>query len=81
MHGILIPVPMVYRLPMHGILTPLPISGLEMRGQNTIQGGSVFNKGFNIPWMRIDLGVNLPWGSKYHMTPGANPRRIGDRLV
>ena len=32
-------------------------------------GGSVFNKGFNIPWMKIDPGVNLPWGSKYHMTP------------
>jgi hypothetical protein len=23
----------------------------------------------NIPWMKIDPGVNLPWGSKYHMTP------------
>ena len=21
-------------------------------------------------WMKIDPGVNIPWGSKYHMTPG-----------
>jgi hypothetical protein len=26
-------------------------------------------RGFNIPWMKIDPGVNIPWGSKYHMTP------------
>ena len=34
-------------------------------------GGSIFNKGGgNIPWMKIDPGVNLPWGSKYQcMTP------------
>ena len=36
--------------------------------QFTMQGGSVFNKGVNIPWMKIDPRVNLPWGSKYHMT-------------
>jgi hypothetical protein len=23
----------------------------------------------NIPWIKFDPGVNLPWGSKYHMTP------------
>jgi hypothetical protein len=27
------------------------------------------NEGVNIPWMKIDPEVNLPWGSKYHMTP------------
>ena len=40
-------------------------------------GGSIYHtegiqfsiRGFNIPWMIIDPGVNLPWGSKYHMTP------------
>ena len=38
--------------------------------QFTIQGeGGQFSiRGFNIPWMKIDPGVNLPWGSKYHMT-------------
>jgi hypothetical protein len=36
--------------------------------QFTIQGGSVSIRGFNIPWMKIDPGVNLPWGSKYHDT-------------
>jgi len=34
------------------------------------RGGGQFSiRGFNIPWMKIDPGVNLPWGSKYHMTP------------
>jgi hypothetical protein len=50
-----------------------------MGGQNTmgvqftIQGGGAqFSiRGFNIPWMKIDPRVNLPWGSKYHMTPGS----------
>jgi hypothetical protein len=37
------------------------------------RGGVQFSiRGFNIPWMKIDPGVNLPWGSKYHMTPGQN---------
>jgi hypothetical protein len=26
-------------------------------------------RGVNIPWMKIDPRVNLPWGSKYHMIP------------
>jgi hypothetical protein len=30
--------------------------------QFSIRGGG------NIPWMKIDPGVNLPWGSKYQMT-------------
>ena len=39
--------------------------------QFTIQGGGQFSiRRFNIPWMKIDPGVNLPWGLKYHMTPG-----------
>ena len=33
-------------------------------------GGQFSVRGVNIPWMKIDPGVNLPWGSKYHMTPG-----------
>ena len=33
------------------------------------RGGVQFSiRGFNIPWMKIYPGVNLPWGSKYHMT-------------
>jgi hypothetical protein len=36
------------------------------------RGGQFSIRGFNIPWMKIDPGVNLPWGSKYHMTPGHN---------
>ena len=43
-----------------------------MRVQFTIQGGSVFNKGvqytMDVNWPR----VQLPWGSKYHMTPVVN---------
>jgi hypothetical protein len=31
--------------------------------------------------MKIDPALNLPWGSKYHMTPSANTPRISDRLV
>jgi hypothetical protein len=26
------------------------------------------NEGVKIPWMKIDPGVNLPWGTKYHPT-------------
>ena len=29
--------------------------------------GSIYHIVF---WMKIDPGVNIPWGSKYHMTPG-----------
>jgi hypothetical protein len=38
-----------------------------MGGQNTM-GVQFSIMGFNIPWMKIDPGVNLPWGSKYHDT-------------
>ena len=38
-------------------------------GSIYLTGGSVFNKEVIILWMKIDAGVNLPWGSKYHMTP------------
>jgi hypothetical protein len=44
-------------------------------GQNTmvvpftIQRGQFSIRGVNIPWMKIEPGINLPWGSKYHMTP------------
>jgi hypothetical protein len=33
------------------------------------EGVKVPYRRVNIPWMKIDPGVNLPWGSKYHMTP------------
>ena len=26
----------------------------------------------NIPWMKVDPEVNIPWGSKYHMTPAGS---------
>ena len=48
-----------------------------MGGGSKYHGGSIYHtggggqfsiRGFNIPWMKIDTGVNLPWGSKYHMT-------------
>jgi hypothetical protein len=46
--------------------------------QFTIQGGVQFSiRGFNIPWMKIDPGVNLPWGSKYHMTPVHSLKNYG----
>jgi hypothetical protein len=34
------------------------------------RGGQFSIRGVNIPWMKIDPGVNLPQGSKYYMTPG-----------
>jgi len=34
------------------------------------RGGQFSIRGLNIPWKKIDPGVNLPWGSKYNMTPG-----------
>jgi hypothetical protein len=59
-HGILTPYPWYIETPMHGISNPLPISWLEMRE-------------FNLPNRGIQFsirGFNIPWGSKYHMTPG-----------
>ena len=43
-----------------------------MEVQFTIQGGGgQFSiRRVNIPKMKIDPGVNLPGGLKYHMTPG-----------
>jgi hypothetical protein len=77
-HGILTHLPMVYWPPIHGNLTPLPMvyrtpypwyfdpsAYLLIRNE----GVKVPYRGVNIPWMKIDPGVNLPWGSKYHMTP------------
>jgi hypothetical protein len=64
--------------PTHDILTSLHIFWLEMGGgvQNTMGVQYTmdvnwprvqFTMGFKIPY---DTGFNLPWGSKYHMTPG-----------
>ena len=71
--------------PTHDILTSLPISWLEIGGGGAkYPGGSIYHTGgvqfsireFNIQWMKIDPGVNLPWGSKYHMTPGITPIKL-----
>ena len=86
-HGISTPLPMEYRTPTHECLTSLPISWLEMGVKKNmgvqfiIQGGQFSIRGFNIPWMKIDPRVNLPWGSKYHMTPGHNIFVFRDRLL
>jgi hypothetical protein len=86
-HGILIPLPMEYRPHTHDMLTSLPITWLEMGDQNTmgveftIPGAQFSIRGFNIPWIKIDPVVNLPWGSKYHMTPGHNIFVFRDRLL
>jgi hypothetical protein len=37
--------------------------------QFTIQEGQFSIRGVNISWMKIDPGVNIPWDSKYYMTP------------
>jgi hypothetical protein len=84
-HGISTPLSMVFWPPYHGISTPyacyfdLPSYLLIRNG-----GGSKYHGGFNLPyrgwsqfsirgfnrsWIEIYPGVNLPWGSKYHMTP------------
>jgi hypothetical protein len=39
---------------------------------HTRGGGLVFNKGVQYTMDEIYPGVNLPWGSKYHMTPVRN---------
>ena len=36
------------------------------------KGGQFSIRGFNIPWMKIDPGVNIPWVFKYHLTPVYN---------
>jgi hypothetical protein len=110
-HGILTPLPMVYRPPYpwyidpptHGILTSLPMEyrppylwyikpslmvlwtplflwkwgggSIYHEGvQNTMKKNWPRGRGRNTIW-NIEPGVkisyvNLPWGSKYHMTPG-----------
>jgi hypothetical protein len=72
-HGILTPYPWNIDPPTHDILTSLPISWLEMGGQNTmgvqftIQGGSVFNKGVqytmdkNWPRGQFTMGFKIPY--------------------
>jgi hypothetical protein len=41
--------------------------------QFSIRGGG------NIPWMKIDPGVNLPWGPKYQMTLVDNTMAKNDK--
>jgi hypothetical protein len=72
-HGISTPLSMEYRPPTHDILISLPISWLEMGGQNTmgiqftIQGESVFNKGVqytmdeNWPRGQFTMGLKIPY--------------------
>jgi hypothetical protein len=58
---------------------------LIRNGGSKYYGGSIYHtggvqfsiRGFNIPWMKIDPGVNLPWGSKYHMTPVHSLKNYG----
>ena len=87
-HGTSNPLSMMYRTPYswhiepptYGISNPLPmdyrtLAHLLIRNegvQNTL-GFNLPYRGFNIPCMKIDPGVNIPWGSKYHMTLGLNP--------
>ena len=62
-HGILTHLPMVYWSPYAWYFDPSAYLLIRNEGvQFSIRGD-------NIPWMKIDPGVNLPWGSKYHMTP------------
>jgi hypothetical protein len=62
-HGILTHLPMVYWLPYPWYFDPSAYLLIRNEGvQFSIRGG-------NIPWMKIDPEVNLPWGSKYHMKP------------
>ena len=72
-YGISNPLPMVYRTLAHLLIRNEGVQN-TLGVQYTIQGGVQFSiKGFNIPCMKIDPGVNIPWGSKYHMTLGLNP--------
>jgi hypothetical protein len=80
------PLPTVFWLPTHVILTPYPwyIDPLPMVYQPLSFGrneeGQFTMRGFKVQWrkinpgsiyhMKIDHGVNIPWGSKYHMTTG-----------
>ena len=41
--------------------------GIQFTIQISIRG--VGGGGVNIPWMKIDPEVNIPWESKYHRTP------------
>ena len=77
-NGIMVPLPMVYQ-PPYPWYFDLPAYLLIRNGGSKYHGGSIYHTGrggqfsirrFNIPWMKIDPGVNLPWGSKYYMTPG-----------
>jgi len=43
--------------------------GIPWVFNSPFKGDQFSIRGVNIPWMKIDLEVNIPWGSKYHMTP------------
>ena len=46
------------------------VGGLIYHGVKfTTQGDQFSIRAINIPWMQIEPGFNIPWGSKYHMTP------------
>ena len=79
-HGILHPYPWYFDHPAYLLIRN---EGVKIPwGFNLPYWGSQFSiRGVNVPWMKINPSVNLPWGSKYHMTAGENPRRIGDMLV
>jgi hypothetical protein len=83
-YGISIPLPMVYWTHHPWYFNPLYFvyptpAYLMIRNEGvqntigvqfTIQGVQVLIRLFNISWMKIDPWVNIPWASKYHMTPG-----------
>ena len=83
-HGISTPLPMVYQTLSYGIMNSSLLVEMRGGGVNLPGGGSKYNDkkltpGVQIPYgklnpgskyMKIDPGVNLPWDSKYHMTPG-----------
>jgi hypothetical protein len=65
------PLPIVYQTLSYGIVNPSLL--VEMRGVNLPRGGSKYNdEKFpprSIYHMKIAPGINIPCGSKYHMTP------------
>ena len=72
--GILTRLPMAYRTPYPWYFDPptyLLIINERIKipwGSIQHRGGSVLNKGVNIPQMKFDPGIRIPWESKYHMS-------------
>ena len=80
-HGILTPFPYFDYCPWclwptypWYFVPPAYLLIINEEGQNTgggsisIQGGWFSIRVLNIPWMKIDPGIQIPWESKYHMS-------------